>query len=439
MKKNTATLTHGDTSIDLDVIEGSEGELGVDIRSLRAKTGLITLDQGYSSTGSCESAITFVDGENGVLRYRGYPIEELAVKSTFTEVAQLLIFGQLPTGGQHQVFSDLLSEHELLHQDLLHHFEGFPAKGQPMAILSAIVNSLGSFHPDLLEIQNDEEFLRAAAKLISKVRTIAAFSYRKSLGLPFIHPNPNLRYCTNFLHMMFSLPYRDYKPPLGAVKALSTFLIAHADHEQNCSASTVRMVGSAQANLFASVAAGICALWGRLHGGANAAVINMLTNIKENNIKIPVLLEQVKQKRFRLMGFGHRVYKSFDPRAKVMRSVAEDLLATMEKKDELLDLAQEVAEAALADEYFQERNLYPNLDFYSGIILRALGVPTNMFPVMFAMGRMPGWIAHWREESSGPHKIHRPRQIYTGETKRDYVDRNKRGWKIRQTSSWDSF
>ncbi len=423
----TATLTYGDTTVELPVIVGAEGEVGIDITSLEKDMGLLAFDPGYANTGSCQSAITFVDGEKGILRYRGIPIEQLAEKSTFIETAMLLIFGKLPTAEERKAFRSLLSEHELLHEGLLHHFDGFPPGGQPMAILSAVINSLGNYHPELLEIQSMDDFLLAVAKLISKVRTIAAFSYRKSLGLPFMYPDPNLSYCRNFLHMMFSVPNRDYEATPQAVAALSLFLVVHADHEQNCSCSTVRMVGSTQANLFASVSSGICALWGRLHGGANAAVIHMLQQMLSGRHKVKTFLEMVKRKETRLMGFGHRVYKNFDPRARVLKKVAHELVSQSGVSDPLMDVALELEAAALADDYFQSRKLYPNVDFYSGIILRALGIPVNMYPVMFAIGRLPGWIAHWREENLDPTtRIHRPRQIYTGAPRRAYVPREQR-------------
>ncbi|TVM18712.1 citrate (Si)-synthase [Oceanidesulfovibrio indonesiensis] len=421
-KNETATITVRGKSYELPLLESSEAELAIDISRLRSETGVITFDPGYANTGSCKSAITFVDGEQGILRHRGYPIEQLAEKSSFVEQAMLLIFGELPSMDELDHFRSMLREQELLHEDLLHHFDGFPPNGEPMAILSAVINSLGSYHPDLYEFDDEEQFRRACAKIMSKVRTIAAFAFRKSIGRPFMYPNPNKSYCANFLHMMFSVPYKVYEPPLGAVRALSLFLIVHADHEQNCSTSTVRMVGSTQANLFASVSAGICALWGRLHGGANAAVIQMLQDIHDNNIKVEDYLEKVKSKEFRLMGFGHRIYKNFDPRARILKGAAHELLLNMGKSDdELLSIAQEMEEAALSDDFFKERQLYPNVDFYSGIILRALGIPVNMFPVMFAIGRMPGWIAHWYEEYCQPMRIHRPRQLYMGFNERDYV------------------
>lgn len=420
--QETATLSVRGKTYTLPLLESSEGELAIDIKNLRSETGVITFDPGYANTGSCKSTITYVDGENGILRHRGYPIEQLAEKSSFVEQAMLLIFGELPTMDELDNFRGMLREQELLHEDLLHHFDGFPPNGEPMAILSAVINSLGSYHPDLYEFKDEYQFRRACAKIMSKVRTIAAFAFRKSIGRPFMYPNPNKSYCANFLHMMFSVPYKIYEPPLGAVRALSLFLIVHADHEQNCSTSTVRMVGSTQANLFASVSAGICALWGKLHGGANAAVIQMLQDMHDNNIKVSDYLEKVKRKEFRLMGFGHRIYKNFDPRARILKGAAHELLLNMgQTDDELLAIAQELEHAALEDDFFKERQLYPNVDFYSGIILRALGIPVNMFPVMFAIGRMPGWIAHWYEEYCQPMRIHRPRQLYMGERKREYL------------------
>ncbi|MDK2957421.1 MAG: citrate synthase [Desulfovibrionales bacterium] len=425
-EEKRALLTIGDKQYDLPIIVGSENEHGIDIRSLRQDSGCITFDPGYGNTGSCQSSITYVNGEEGALHYRGYPLEELAEHSTFIETAMLLIFGKLPTRQERMFFRNMLAEEELLHEDLLHHFNGFPPNGHPMAILSAIINSLGCYHPDLLEI-SDDTLHRAVAKIISQVRTIAAFAYKKSIGQPIMYPDPTLSYCMNFLHMMFSIPYKHYEPPPAAVEAVELFFIVHADHEQNCSASTVRMVGSSQANLFASISAGICALWGRLHGGANSAVMQMLDEIRERGIGVKDYLERVKKQEFLLMGFGHRVYKSFDPRAKIMKRAAHNLLGSMGGDDEIIHIAQQMEEAALSDDYFVSRKLYPNVDFYSGIILRALGIPVQMFPVMFAIGRMPGWIAHWYEELNDPQtRIHRPRQIYTGPTRRQYIPIDER-------------
>jgi len=422
-----ATLTIDGKSIELPIIVGTENERAIDITKLRQQTGHITYDPGFGNTGACSSDITFVDGEKGILRYRGYPIEDLAANATFIETSYLLIFGELPTRAQRQELRDILDEQELLHEDLRHHFNGFPSNGHPMAILSAVINALGCYHPDLLDIRTEDDFLRAAAKIISKVRTIAAWSYRKAHGLPFMYPDPKLSYCRNFLHMMHSIPHRQFEPTDAQVRALTLFFLLHADHEQNCSCSTVRMVQSTEANLFASVSAGICALWGRLHGGANAGVVSMLEEISEGDTTIPEYIEKVKKKEVRLMGFGHRIYKSFDPRAKILKQAAHDMLASTGYDDPMLDLAMELEDVALNDEYFTERKLYPNVDFYSGIILKALGIPTNMFPVMFAIGRMPGWIAHWNEANmDGVTKIHRPRQIYTGEKPRKYVELNSR-------------
>ena len=421
-KKDTATLTIDGQTYELPIVRGTEGEVAVDVSCLRGRSGVITLDQGYANTGSCYSAITFVDGEKGILRYRGYPIEQLARQSSFVETVMLLVFGELPTREERAAFRTMLGDSALLHEDLMHHFEGFPPNGHPMAILSAVINSLGAYNPDLLDIQTEEEFRKAVAKLVSKVRTIAAFSYRKSAGLPIIYPDPSRSYCENLLHMMFSVPYKEHVPTPEAQKALSQFLLVHADHEQNCSCSTVRMVGSSEANLFASVSAGICALWGRLHGGANSAVVQMLESIRDGDTSVKDCIEKVKRKEFRLMGFGHRVYKNFDPRAKVLKECATNLLATLHITDPFLDIAQELEEIALKDDYFLSRKLYPNVDFYSGLILRALNIPVNMFPVMFAIGRLPGWIAHWHEQHLEENtRIHRPRQIYVGPNQRDYI------------------
>ncbi len=427
-KADTVKLNLPDQPVDLSVVVGSENEHAVDISKLRSETGYITLDSGYGNTGSCRSAITYIDGEKGILRYRGYPIEELAEKGTFTEVAWLLIFGELPTATQAKQFRDLLTEHESLHEGLRHHFEGFPPYGHPMAMLSSMINACSCYHPELLEMDDEQTFLEATAKLVSKVRTIAAFSYKKSLGQRIEYPHPELSYCRNFLHMMFSIPHAQYHPEPEVVKALSQFLILHADHEQNCSTSTVRMVASSGANLFASCAAGVCALWGPAHGGANMAVIDMLERIHSGGETPKTIMEQVKKKEFRLMGFGHRVYKNFDPRAKILKKTCDELLAKLGASDPLLDIAKELEAVALEDDYFLERKLYPNVDFYSGIILRSIGLPLNMFTVMFAMGRMPGWIANWWETVNDPGgRIYRPRQVYTGPTERAYVPMEQRG------------
>ncbi|HET7924722.1 MAG TPA: citrate synthase, partial [Rhodanobacteraceae bacterium] len=408
---------------------GTEDETAVDISQLRAKSGLITLDSGYANTGACMSNITFIDGEAGILRYRGYPVEELAERSTFVETAYLLIFGELPTGTQLADFRRLLGQHEFIHEDMLHHFDGFPRNAPPMAILSAMINALGCFQPEIMQPEENEHFMQAAARLMSKVRTIAAASYRKSIGRPVNYPRTELRYTANFLHMMFSQPHKLYQPDEIVVRALDQLLLLHADHEQNCSTSTVRMVGSSQANLHASVAAGVCALWGPLHGGANVAVIDMLTELKNSGEKLEAFIARVKDKdaHARLMGFGHRVYKNFDPRARIIKESCHALLKKLNVNDPLLELAMRLEEVALNDDYFIKRKLYPNVDYYSGIIMRALGIPTNMFTVMFAIGRLPGWIAHWREvRIAGNQRIDRPRQVYTGAAKRAYVPMEQR-------------
>jgi len=419
-----ATLILGEQQYQLPVIEGSEHERAIDISFLRAETGHITLDQGYGNTGSCQSAITYIDGDKGILRYRGIPIEQFADSPTFIEVALLLICGQLPTQKEYDEFSADLTRYAFLDEGMKHQFEGFPRSAPPMAILSAMINSLSCFHPDLHELDDEEQFRHAAARLISKIRTIAAYAFRHSRGLPYIYPDPALRYVPNFLHMMLSQPYLQYVCPDLVRKALNLILILHADHEQNCSTSTVRMVGSSGANLFASVAAGVCALWGPLHGGANVEVLTMLQQIHDGNLTPEeyVKLARDKDSKVRLMGFGHRVYKNFDPRAQMLAKVAEELVPKLCGDDPLLDIARRLEEIALSDPYFIDRQLYPNVDFYSGIILRVIGIPTNMFTVMFAIGRLPGWIAHWWEQNQAPvSRIARPRQIYTGNTQTDYV------------------
>jgi citrate synthase len=423
MTKN-ATLSFDGKSYELPTITGTENETGVDISQLRAKSGLITLDSGYANTGSCTSNITFIDGEKGILRYRGYPVEDLAENSTFVETAYLLIFGELPTAPQLAEFRRLLGQHEYIHEDMLHHFDGFPNNAPPMAILSAMINALGCFQPEIMAPEDNEHFMEPAARIMSKVRTIAAASYRKSIGRPVNYPRTELRYTANFLHMMFSFPHRLYQTDEVVVRALDQLLLLHADHEQNCSTSTVRMVGSSRASLYASVAAGVCALWGPLHGGANVAVIEMLTQLKDSGEKLDTFITRVKDRdaHARLMGFGHRVYKNFDPRAKIIKDACHALLKKLGVNDPLLEIAMQLEEVALRDEYFVKRQLYPNVDYYSGIIMRALGIPTNMFTVLFAIGRLPGWIAHWREvRVGGTQRIDRPRQIYTGAAKRAYV------------------
>lgn len=418
-----ATISYKGTSTDFPVIVGSEGEAAIDIGKLRDQTGLITFDDGFGNTGSCTSDITFIDGERGILRYRGYPIEELAEKSTFIEVAWLLIHGELPNRAQLQGFSDLLTEFQVLHEDMKYHFEGFPPNAHPMAILSSMINACGCFTRELTGPYDPAKFKRQSARLISQVRTIAAFAYRKSLGLPIVYPKAKYKYTANFLHMMFSMPYEDVELMPEAVAALDQILLLHADHEQNCSTSTVRMVASSRANIFASAAAGVCALWGPLHGGANQAVLEMLAQIRHEGDDGSKFLEAVKSKEGgkRLMGFGHRVYKNYDPRARIIQASCERLLNKLHINDPLLDIAKKLEETALKDSYFLERKLYPNVDFYSGIIMRALGIPTEMFTVMFAIGRMPGWIANFKEVMDDPKsRIYRPRQVYTGPTLRAY-------------------
>ena len=425
-----ATLILDGVNHELPIITGVEGERAIDIRDLRERTGHITLDPGYGNTGSCLSDITFIDGENGILRYRGIPIEQFATSPNFVEVAWLLIFGQLPTAAQYTSFADDLTRFANLDEGMKHHFEGFPRTAPPMAILSAMINALSCFHPDLHELDDEDQFRMAAARLISKIRTIAAYAYRHSVGKPYNYPDPRLRYVPNFLHMMFSQPFDQYVCDETVRDALNLVLILHADHEQNCSTSTVRMVGSSRANLFASCAAGVCALWGPLHGGANVAVLDMLEQIHKGNITPDEYVSMAKSKdsKVRLMGFGHRVYKNFDPRAQMLRTVTERLLERLGKPDPLLDIARRLEEIALRDPYFVDRKLYPNVDFYSGIIMRAIGIPADMFTVLFAIGRLPGWIAHWWEQSQEQGgKIARPRQIYTGNLQTDYVPLADRG------------
>lgn len=411
------------------VIIGTENEKAIDTRSLRKDTGYITYDEGYGNTGSCESAITYIDGEKGILRYRGIPIEQLAEKSTFLCCAYLIIYGELPTQQQLQSFREKVARASNLHEDIRHHFQGFPHNSHPMAVLSSMLNALGCYYPEMSsnDRQRDlDHFDDAAALLISKVRTIAAMTYRMSKGMPFNYPRKDLRYVENFLHMMFTEPYDEHYPTPEVSEALDLFLLLHADHEQNCSTSTVRMVASGGANLFASVAAGVCALWGPLHGGANSAVIKMLEDIHASGDDGSRFIRDAKEGKARLMGFGHRVYKNYDPRAKIFGRAAERVVKAMGREDPLLEIARNLEKSALEDEYFIERKLYPNVDFYSGIVLKAIGIPVDMFTVMFAIGRMPGWIANWKEIAESPSRIHRPRQIYVGPTIRDYVPMSRR-------------
>jgi citrate synthase len=417
-----ASLNIGDKKIDLPVIVGSEGEVGIDISKLRAETGAITFDPGFGNTGACKSAITFIDGDQGILRYRGIPIEQLAEKSNFVETAYLLIFGTLPNKSQLERFTARVAANAHVHEGFKHHFEGFPSDAPPMAILSAMINTISCYNYDLANPDSEDEFEEAAARLISKIRTIAAYTYRTGKGLPFTYPDPKRGYVANFLHMMFSMPYAPFEVHPEVEDALDLILTLHADHEQNCSTSTVRMVGSSKANLFASCAAGVCALWGPLHGGANVEVLDMLEKIHTGGITADEYLNQVKQKKVLLYGFGHRVYKNFDPRARILKESSDKVLAKLGVKDPLLDIARRLEELALKDSYFVDRKLYPNVDFYSGIIMKAIGIPVSMFTVMFAIGRMPGWIAQWKEQRDEPGgRIARPRQIYTGPTRTDYA------------------
>jgi citrate synthase len=414
--------------VELPVSKGTEAEVCFDISALRAKTGAITLDYGYANTGACESAITFLDGERGILRYRGYNIEDLAERSSFMEVAYLLCFGELPTQTRLGEFVSRVTYHTMLHEDMRQFFAAFPKDAHPMAILSAAVCALSTFYQQVDE-STEEGLALSTYRLMGKLPTIAAWAYKKSIGQPFIYPDNSLGYTENYLRMMFAMPTETYHVDPDVARALDVLLILHADHEQNCSTSTVRMVGSSKANLFASVSAGIAALWGPLHGGANQAVIEMLEYIRDNKLSVKAFVEKVKDRSSeeRLMGFGHRVYKNFDPRGKIIKAYADTVLSRLGVQDPLLDVARELEEAALKDAYFIERKLYPNVDFYSGIIYRALGIPLNMFTVIFAFGRLPGWIAHWREMNLSPKtRIGRPRQIYIGPTERNFVPLQQR-------------
>lgn len=411
-------------SFDFPVLTGSEQEKGIDISSLRKQTGYITLDPGFVNTGSCESSITFLDGEKGVLRYRGYPIEELAEKSSFIEVAYLLINGELPKKDQLENFTNRINLHSMIHEDMRHFFEGFSQNSHPMVILSAMISSLSAYYAEASGKASIENLEINSARLIAKISTIAAFSYKKSVGQPFVYPRDELPYCAKFLNMMFSVPAESYELDPVIEQSLELLLILHADHEQNCSASTVRVVGSSMANVYASVASGILALWGPLHGGANQQVVEMLQQIHEDKAGISKYIEKAKNQdsSFRLMGFGHRVYKNFDPRAKILKVACDKLLNKLGINDPLLEIALELEETALTDDYFIERKLYPTLDFYTGIMYRAIGIPLNMFTVMFALGRVPGWIAQWKEMHEDPkQKIARPRQLFTGNTRRSYT------------------
>jgi len=422
-EKAKIILPDGQT-MDLPVLTGSENEKGIDISGLRKQTGYITLDPGFVNTGSCESSITFLDGEKGILQFRGYPIEELAEKSTFIEVAYLLINGELPKKDQLENFTNRISLHSMIHEDMRHFFEGFSQSSHPMVILSAMISSLSAYYAEASGKASIENLEINSARLIAKISTIAAFSYKKSVGQPFVYPRDELPYCAKFLNMMFSVPAESYELDPVIEQSLELLLILHADHEQNCSASTVRVVGSSMANVYASVASGILALWGPLHGGANQQVIEMLQQIHEDKAGISKYIEKAKNQdsSFRLMGFGHRVYKNFDPRAKILKVACDKLLNKLGINDPLLEIALELEETALTDDYFIERKLYPTLDFYTGIMYRAIGIPLNMFTVMFALGRVPGWIAQWKEMHEDPkQKIARPRQLFTGNTRRSYT------------------
>ena len=418
---STAKLILNGKEYELSTMVGSENEVAIDCQKLRAESGAITFDPGYGNTGSCESAITFIDGEKGILRHRGYPIEELAAHASFSEVAYLLIYGRLPDSSELKKWQDDLSEQSLLHERMVKLIDHFPLTAHPMGMLVSLIASMSAFYPD----NGEEDVDTNICRLIAQTKTIAGFYYKWSIGEPFVYPRKEFSYCANFLRMMFGSRAEDYEVPPVLEQALRMLLIVHADHEQNCSTSTVRMVGSSHANVYASMAAGVCALWGPLHGGANQAVLEMLAEIRESGGDYKGHMEKVKNKAtgVRLMGFGHRVYKNFDPRAQILKKSCDEVLEQLGVSDPLLEIAKNLEEIALKDDYFIERNLYPNVDFYSGILYRAMGIPEPMFTVMFAMGRMPGWIAHWKELRDQGGRIHRPRQIYTGETERAYPKR----------------
>ncbi len=425
----TAKLRVGDRDIELPILVGSEGERAIDVRKLRDLTGLVTFDPGYANTGSCRSKITFIDGDKGILRYRGIPIEQVAERSTFLEVAYLLIYGELPRKPELHVFTESIRRHSMLHEDLKRFYGALPKDAHPMAACSAAVGALATFYPDSLDPRDSREVEISVHRLIAKLPTIAAYAYKHSIGQPFMYPNNALSYVGSFLHMTFSTPCEPYEVDPVIEKAIDLLLILHADHEQNCSTSTTRMVGSSMANLFAAISAGINALWGPLHGGANQAVIEMLERIRDEGMTARQFVERAKSKddASRLMGFGHRIYKNFDPRMKIIKKASDDVLMKLGVNNKLLEIAKELEEIALKDEYFIERQLYPNVDFYSGVIYNAIGTPKNMFTVLFAMGRLPGWIAHWMEmHGDKDFKIGRPRQIYEGPTERPYVSLDKR-------------
>ena len=424
-----AKLKCEDKEIEFPIVVGSENEEGLDVSRLRKETGLITLDEGYVNTGSTRSAITFLNGEKGILRYRGYAIEDLAANCDFVEVCYLLIYGELPTEAEIENFRQGIRRHTMLHEDMRMFYDGFPRDAHPMAILSSVVSAMSTFYQDALDPHDPADVEVCIFRLLAKLPTIAAYSHKKSMGQPFVYPDNSLSYCENFLQMMFSVPCEPYEMDETFVNAMNMLLIVHADHEQNCSTSTVRMVGSADANLFASISAGICALWGPLHGGANEACVAMLQQIQEDDCNVEKYVDMAKDKEngFRLMGFGHRVYKNFDPRARIIKAACDQLLEKLDIDDPLFGIAKKLEQVALEDDYFVQRKLYPNVDFYSGVIYRALGIPVEMFTVLFAMGRLPGWIAHWKEMHASPSKrICRPRQVYTGENAREFVELSKR-------------
>jgi citrate synthase len=432
VSESPAVLHYAGQDTELPVVEGTEGEHGLDISKLRAETGLVTLDYGFVNTGSCESAITFIDGEEGILRYRGIPIEELVEghQPSYLETAYLLIYGDLPTRAQVDDFRFGIRKHTLLHEDAKRFFDGFPKDAHPMGVLSSVTSALSTFYDDSNDPHDPDQVQLSIIRLMAKLPTIAAYSYKRSIGQPFLYPNNKLDLIENFLTMMFAVPSEPYEVSSTTVHAMKVLLILHADHEQNCSTSTVRLAGSSEANLFASIAAGINALWGPLHGGANQAVIEMLARIRDDGGDIEKYVRKAKDPDdpFRLSGFGHRVYKNYDPRARIIKVTADRVLAELGKVDELMDLALKLEDVALSDDYFVERRLYPNVDFYSGLIYRAMGFPSNMFTVLFALGRLPGWIAHWKEMIESPKtKIGRPRQIYIGPTARHYVPVDQRG------------
>ena len=419
---DTATLSYPGGQIDLDIVHATEGSDGISLGPLLAKTGYTTYDQGFVNTASTKSAITYIDGDAGILRYRGYPIEQLAEKSTFIEVSYLLIYGELPTAEQLAEFTTKIQRHTLLHEDLKRFFDGFPRNAHPMPVVSSAVNALSAYYQDSLDPLDHAQVELSTIRLLAKLPTIAAYAYKKSVGQPFLYPDNSMSLVENFLRMTFGLPAEPYQPDPEIVRALDMLLILHADHEQNCSTSTVRLVGSSQANLFTSISGGINALWGPLHGGANQSVLEMLEQIRLDGGDVKEFVRKVKNREdgVKLMGFGHRVYKNYDPRARIVKEQADKILSKLGGDDDLLNIAKALEEAALTDDFFIERKLYPNVDFYTGLIYRAIGFPTRMFTVMFALGRLPGWIAHWREMHEEPNKIGRPRQIYTGYGERDY-------------------